>query len=137
MKIVSACLVGINCNYKDESSLCPKVVELVKQGKAIPVCPEQLGGLTTPRTPAEQKGDKVITKDGEDVTAEFEKGAQEGLKIAKLVDCDVAILKSKSPSCGAGKIYDGTFSKTLIDGDGTFAKLLKENGIKVLTEDEL
>ena len=137
MKIVSACLAGVKCNYKGGSRPCPKVVELVKQGKAIPVCPEQLGGLTTPRVAAEQIEDKVITKDGEDVTIEFERGAREGLKIAKLVGCREAILKSKSPSCGAGKIYDGTFSKTLIDGDGTFAKLLKENDITVLTEDEI
>ena len=137
MKIVSACLVGINCDYKGGSRLCPKVAELVKRGEAIPVCPEQLGGLTTPRTAAEQVGDKVITKDGEDVTVQFEKGAQEGLKIAKLVNCDGAILKAKSPSCGSGKVYDGNFSKTLIDGDGTFAKILKENEIEVLTEDEV
>lgn len=137
MKIVSACLAGVNCDYKGGSRLCPKVVELVKSGKAIPICPEQLGGLTTPRTAAEQVGDKVITKDGEDFTAEFEKGAQEGLKIAKLVSCDGAILKAKSPSCGIGKVYDGTFSKALIDGDGTFARLLKENDIEVLTEDEI
>lgn len=137
MKIVSACLAGINCDYKGGSRSCPKVIELVKQGKAIPVCPEQLGGLTTPRTAAEQSGDKVITKDGEDVTAQFVSGAEESLKIAKMVDCDGAILKSKSPSCGSGKVYDGTFSKTLIDGDGTFAKLLKENDIEVLTEDEI
>ncbi len=137
MKIVSACLAGINCDYKGGSRQCPKVIEMIRNGKAIPVCPEQLGGLTTPRTPAEQKADKVITKDGADVTAQFEKGAQEGLKIAKLVNCTGAILKAKSPSCGSGKIYDGTFSKTLIDGDGTFAKLLKENGIEVLIEDEI
>lgn len=137
MKIVSACLTGINCDYKGGSRRCPKVIALVKQGEAIPVCPEQLGGLTTPRVAAEQRGGKVITKDGDDVTKQFEKGAKEGLKIVKLVNCDSAILKARSPSCGAGKIYDGTFSKTLIDGDGTFAKLLKENNIEVLTEDEL
>ena len=127
MKIVSACLAGIKCNYKHEARSCQKVIELVKQGKAIPVCPEQLGGLTTPRTPAEQKDDKVFTKTGEDVTSQFERGAEEALKIALLADCDEAIIKSKSPSCGFGKVYDGTFSGKLIDGDGVFAKILKKN----------
>jgi len=137
MKIVSACLAGIKCRWDGEARPCQKVIELVKQGKAIPVCPEQLGGLTTPRTPAEQKEDKVFTKDGKDVTAQFERGAEEALKIAKLVNCDGAILKSKSPSCGSGKVYDGTFSGKLINGDGVFAKILKKNNIKVFTEKEI
>jgi len=137
MKIVSACLAGINCNYKDESRPCQKVIELIKRGEAIPVCPEQLGGLTTPRTPAEQKGNKVFRKDGKEVTAQFEKGAEEALRIAKLANCDEAILKSNSPSCGCGKVVDGTFSGRLIDGDGVFIKLLKKNNIKVFTEDEI
>ncbi len=137
MKVVSACLVGINCRYDGGSKPCQKVIELVKQGKAIPVCPEQLGGLTTPRVSAEQKDGKIITKDGEDVSAEFEKGAIEALKIAQLAGCDEAILKSKSPSCGCGKVYDGSFSGGLINGDGVFTKILKDNNIKVLTEEEI
>ncbi|MFC1756575.1 DUF523 domain-containing protein [Patescibacteria group bacterium] len=137
MKIVSACLAGIKCRWDDDARPCQKVVELVKQGKAIPVCPEQLGGLTTPRTPAEQKKDKVFTKTGEDVTTQFERGAKEALKIALFANCDEAIIKSKSPSCGSGKVYDGTFSGKLIDGDGVFAKILKKNNIKVFTEDEI
>jgi len=137
MKIVSACLVGIKCRYDGEARPCQKVIELVKQGKAIPVCPEQLGGLTTPRTPAEQKDNKVFTKNGEDVTAQFEIGAEEALKIALLANCDEAIIKAKSPSCGSCKVYDGTFSGKLIDGDGVFAKILKKNNIKVFTEDEI
>ena len=137
MKIVSACLAGVECDYKGGSRPCPKVIELVRGGKAIPVCPEQLGGLTTPRTAAEQKNDKVITKTGEDVTEAFKKGADEGLRVAKLVGCKQAILKAKSPSCGSKKVYDGTFTGTLIDEDGIFAKLLKKNGIKVFTEDEI
>jgi uncharacterized protein YbbK (DUF523 family) len=136
MKIVSACLAGIKCKYDGKASPCQKVMELVKQGKAIPICPEQLGGLSTPRTPAEQKGNKVITKDGEDVTKQFNKGAQETLKIARLKSCTEAILKSNSPSCGCGKIYDGTFSGRLVDGDGITTKLLKKNKIKVITENE-
>lgn len=137
MKIVSACLAGLNCDYKGGSRPCPKVIELVKKGKAIPICPEQLGGLTTPRTAAEQKDNRVITKVGEDVTKEFKQGAEEGLKLAKMIKCKQAILRAKSPSCGCGKVYDGTFTKTLIKGDGVFAKLLKDNGIEVFTEDDV
>ncbi|MDD5096707.1 MAG: DUF523 domain-containing protein [Candidatus ainarchaeum sp.] len=137
MKIVSACLAGATCRWDCSSKANAEVMELVASGKAIPVCPEQLGGLPTPRPPAEQKDGKVITKAGEDMTARFEHGANEALKIAKLAKCDEAILKSKSPSCGAGKVYDGTFSGNLVEGDGVFAKLLKENNIKVRTENEL
>ena len=137
MKIVSACLAGIKCRRDGEARPCQKIIELVKQGKAIPICPEQLGGLTTPRTPAEQKNNKVVTKDGKDVTTQFKKGAKEALQIAKLLNCKEAILKSKSPSCGSGKIYDGTFSGKLIDGEGIFTKLLKKNGIKAISEEEL
>jgi len=137
MKIVSACLAGIKCRWDGEAKPCQKVIDLVKQGKAIPVCPEQLGGLTTPRNLAEQKDNKVFTKDGKDVTSQFEKGAEKALKIAKLANCNEAIMKSKSPSCGSGKIYDGTFSGKLIDGDGVFAKILKKNNIKIFTEDEI
>ncbi|MBU2589614.1 MAG: DUF523 domain-containing protein [Nanoarchaeota archaeon] len=137
MKIVSACLAGIKCRWDGKARPCLKVIELVKQGKAIPVCPEQLGGLTTPRTPAEQKNDKIFTKDGKDVTAQFERGAEEALKIAKLANCNEAIVKSKSSSCGSGKVYDGTFSGKLINGDGVFAKILKKNNIKLFTENEI
>lgn len=137
MKIVSACLAGIKCRWDGETRPCEKIVKLVKQGKAIPVCPEQLGGLSTPRIPSEQKGDKVFARNGKEVTAEFQKGAEEALKIAKLVNCDEAILKSKSPSCGSNKIYDGTFSGKLINGDGVFVKILKKNNIKVITEKEI
>ena len=137
MKIVSACLAGIKCRWDGQAKPCQEVIDLVKQGKAIPVCPEQLGGLSTPRTPAEQKEDRVFTKTGEDVTAQFEKGAKEALKIALLTNCDEAIIKSKSPSCGSGKVYDGTFSGKLVDGDGVFAKILKKNNIKVSSENDI
>ncbi len=137
MKIVSACLAGINCRWDGKNSSCSKVIELVKNGEAIPVCPEQLGELSTPRTPAEQIGDKVITKYGKDVTSNFKKGAEEALKIAKQHKCKEAILKSKSPSCGCGQVYDGTFSGKLISGDGEFTKLLKKNNIRVITENEI
>ncbi|MCL5011477.1 MAG: DUF523 domain-containing protein [Candidatus Marsarchaeota archaeon] len=135
MKIVSACLAGVSCRWDGKYKTNELIVKLISEGKAIPVCPEQLGGLTTPRMPAEQRGNKVFTKDGREVTKNFVKGAEEGFKIAKLCNCKEAILKAKSPSCGCGKIYDGTFTGNIISGDGVFTKLLKQNGIKVTTED--
>jgi len=136
MKLVSACLAGIKCKWDGEAKPCQKIIDLVKKGKAIPVCPEQLGGLTTPRKPAEKKGEQVFTNDGDDVTSYFKKGAEETLRIAKLFNCDEAILKQKSPSCGCGKIVDGSFTGNLIKGDGITTKLLKENGIKVISEED-
>ena len=94
--------------------------------KAIPVCPEQLGGLTTPRLPAEQINDNVFTKDGKDVTAQFDKEAERAFKIASMANCKEAITKAKSPSCDCGKVYDGTFFGKLIAGDGVFVKILKK-----------
>ena len=135
--IVSMCLAGVSCNYKGETWPHQKVMDLVDQGRAIPVCPEQLGGLTTPRAPAEQLGGKVITKDGRDVTAEFAKGAQRTLLIAQQVGAEVAILKARSPSCGKGMVYDGTHTGTLVAGNGETAGLLIKNGIRVLTDEEL
>jgi uncharacterized protein YbbK (DUF523 family) len=130
-------LVGINCKYDGKSRICPKLVEMVKRGEAIPVCPEILGGLPTPRIPSEQKNDRVINKNGEDVTEQFNKGAEETLNIAQMVGATEAILKARSPSCGANKVYDGTFTHTIVDGDGVTAKLLKTHGIKVKTEEEI
>ena len=131
--IVSACLAGINCNYRGGSSENAEVAELVKKGRAIPVCPEQLGGLTTPRPPAEIKNGNVITNEGVDVTEAFRRGAAEVLMVCKKYNCKKAILKSGSPSCGCGKIRNGDFDGTLIDGDGITAALLKEHGIEVTT----
>jgi uncharacterized protein YbbK (DUF523 family) len=137
MIIVSACLADVHCRYDGGVKPCEAVIRLVAEGKAIPVCPEQLGGLPTPRLPAEQIGDKVIPKDGMDVTAEFKRGAQEALKIAKLVGAKTAILKARSPSCGSGKVYDGSFSGRLVDGNGVFAYMYKEEGLEVKTEEEI
>lgn len=137
MKIVSACLAGIKCRWDGNAKPNQKVIDLVKQSKAIPICPEQLGGLTTPRMPAEQKGDKVFTKDGKDITINFEKGANEVLKFTQLFNCKEAILKSKSPSCGVGVIPDGTFSGKLIEGDGITTSLLKKEGIKIISEEDI
>ena len=132
--------------WNNESKPCKKIIDLVKQGKAILVCPEQLGGLKTPRIPQEIQGGtgedvldgkcKVINKNGEDVTQQFIKGAKETLKIAKLAGAKKFIAKSKSPSCGCGTTYDGTFSGTLIKGDGVTAAFLKRKGINVVTEKE-
>lgn len=137
MIIVSACLAGINCKYNGKNNLSKKVAELVAQGKALPVCPEQLGGLSTPRVPAEIVGEKVINKNGLDVTDNFITGANETLRIAQLAGCKKAILKESSPSCGLHKVYDGTFRGIKIRGKGVTAKLLLNNGIEVLTEDEI
>lgn len=131
MKIVSACLAGIECRFDCKSKTNIQIVEMIEKGEAIPLCPEQLGGLSTPRTPAEIIGDKVIDKNGIEVTKQYHHGAKEALKIAKLAGASEAYLKSKSPMCGADQIYDGSFSSNLIEGDGIFAKLLKENGIIV------
>ncbi len=137
MIIVSACLANLRCRYDGAAKPCDEVIRLVSEGKAIPVCAEQLGGLPTPRAPAEISGDRVIREDGVDVTDAFSRGAQEALKIAKLVGAKSAILKARSPSCGSGKIYDGSFTGKLVDGDGVFADLCKNNGMDVKTEEEI
>ncbi len=136
-KLCSACLLGVRCRYDGKSKPNEKVLNLADEETLIPVCPEQLGGLPTPRVAAEQKDGKVVTKDGLDVTDNFERGAQQVLELAKIYGCKEAILKQRSPSCGCGQIYDGTFSGTIIEGDGVTAKLLKENGISVKTEEDL
>jgi uncharacterized protein YbbK (DUF523 family) len=135
--VVSMCLAGVLCNYKGESTPCQRVIDLVDQGKAIPVCPEQLGGLPTPRTCAERLGDKVIARDGTDVTEEFEKGALRTLRIAQQTGAEVAILKAGSPSCGKGLIYDGSHTGRLTEGNGLTASLLMDHGIQVFTEEEI
>lgn len=137
MKIlVSACLLGCCCRYDGKSKADERVLALGKCHTLIPVCPEQLGGLCTPRLPAEIQGDKAIRKDGADVTAEYKKGAREALRLYQLLTCDAAILKARSPSCGKGVIYDGTFSGTLAEGNGITAALFQESGLPVFTEDE-
>ncbi len=135
--LCSACLLGVRCAYDNEIHSSKKALELVDEENLIPICPEQLGGMETPRTAAEINDDQVITKDGENVTEPFKKGAREVLKIAKLLGAKKAILKQRSPSCGCGQIYDGTFSKNVISGDGITTRLLKENGIEVISEEDL
>ena len=135
--LVSACLLGAACTYSGGDNLCPQVAAMAQDHALISVCPEQLGGLPTPRTPAERQGDRVVTKDGRDVTEAYLRGAQEALKLAMLFGCDTAILKARSPSCGARAIYDGSFTGTVVPGDGVTAELLQASGIRVLTETEL
>jgi uncharacterized protein YbbK (DUF523 family) len=142
MYLISACLGGVNCRYDGKNSENQLIMKLIKEGKAILVCPEELGGLPTPRPSCELVVNedgirKVITKCGEDKTEEFLKGAEETLNLAKKHNIKMAILKAKSPSCGVNKIYDGTFSGKLIDGNGLTAELLLKNGINVITETDL
>ena len=134
--LVSACLLGTDCKYNGGNNFNKKVSYLADRHTIIPVCPEKLGGLPIPRPPAEIKCGRVINKDGEDVTKAFITGAEAVLKIAKKYDCKIAVLKANSPSCGSGKIYDGNFNKTLISGNGICAKMLIDNNIKVLTEND-
>ncbi|WP_419780770.1 DUF523 domain-containing protein [Maridesulfovibrio sp.] len=134
MYIVSGCLAGLCCRYDGGDNADERVMQLVAEGKAIPVCPEQLGGLTTPRPPCEITDGKVMSNEGADVTESFIRGAEEALKLAKLAGSNKAILKARSPSCGIGKIYDGTFNGNLIDGDGLFAAMLRKEGFKLETE---
>lgn len=135
--IVSACLLGERCRYDGQSKPCHNLDKLKDKYNFIAVCPEVIGGLKTPRNPSEICGDKVMDKEGNDNTIAYLKGAEKTLEIAKENNCKMAILKAKSPSCGKGKIYDGTFSKKLVDGNGVTAKLLTQNGVVVLTEDEI
>jgi len=135
--LVSACLLGIKCRYDGKSKKNKKVLKLAKKKILIPVCPEILGGLPTPREPAEKRKNRVITKSGKDVTEYFKKGAKEVLKIAKILKIKKAILKQRSPSCGSGQIYDGTFSGRVIKGDGVTTALLKKHKIKVISEEDL
>ena len=137
MKIlVSACLLGVRCRYDGKSKPHPAVERLLEQHTLIPVCGEILGGLPTPRVSAERQGARVVTADGCDVTAAYRRGAEEVLRLAERYGCKAAILKERSPSCGSGRIYDGTFTGTLTDGWGVTAELLRDHGICVIGESE-
>ena len=135
--LVSACLLGVSCRYDGKSKPHPAVLALQGQHQLIPVCGEIFGGLPTPRSPAERVGDRVQTEDGRDVTQEYHRGAEEVLALARRLDCKVALLKERSPSCGTGEIYDGSFTHTLTAGDGVTAELLRANGIAVFGESRL
>ncbi|MCF2652076.1 DUF523 domain-containing protein [Anaeromassilibacillus senegalensis] len=135
--LVSSCLLGCACRYKGDDCKNEKILKLAKEHVLLGVCPEQMGGLETPRDPSEIVGDKVLSCAGRDVTAQYQKGAEAALYLAKLNHVDFAILKAKSPSCGKELIYDGTFTGNKVPGNGVTVSLLLENGIPVYTEDEL
>lgn len=135
--LVSACLLGTACRYDGRSKTDAAVTALLERHTLIPVCAEILGGLPTPRVPAERQGARVVTRDGRDVTAQYRRGAEEVLHLARLCGAQAAILKERSPSCGSGEIYDGTFSGALTAGWGVAAELLRANGLRVLGESQL
>lgn len=135
--LISGCLLGLCCRYDGDSKPIDKIYLLKEKYYLVPVCPEQLGGLSTPREPSEIIGDKVVSKVGTDVTAQYQKGAEEALRLARLFGCKKALLKERSPSCGFGKVYDGSFSGTLRDGNGVAAALLSKNGIAVFGESQI
>lgn len=148
MKLISACLLGIKCAWSgDERYQDGRALELARRESLVPVCPEQLGGLATPRPPQEIQGGggedvldgrrRVLNKEGVDVTGEFIQGAEETLKIALKLNIREFIGKARSPSCGCGQVYDGSFSEKLVSGDGVTTALLKRNGIKVINLEDL
>ena len=138
MKIlVSSCLLGENCRYKGDNCKNEKVLALKDEHELIGVCPEVLGGLSTPRAPSERVGDKVLSSEGKDVTENYRAGAEAALEIAKREKVDYCIFKAKSPSCGCWKIYDGTFSGKLVEGNGETSELFLKNGCSIKTEESL
>ena len=132
--VVSACLAGCKCRYDGKDNLCPKVKQLVDEGRAVTVCPEVMGGMTTPIIPSERKEGKVINSNGDDNTAYFVRGVEKSIEVVKEHNIKKAILKAKSPSCGNKYIYDGTFSKTLVEGKGMLAEKLTELGLEIYDE---
>ena len=134
--LISACLLGEACRYDGLSKPLPadRLAALRKRFELIPVCPEQAGGLPTPRVPSERRGERVVNRAGQDVTAQFRRGAAEALRLAEENGCRRALFKERSPSCGSGAIYDGSFTGTLIPGDGVAAEALKAAGVEVIGE---
>ena len=134
--LISACLLGFECKYSGGSNKLSdeRIAALKAEYRLIPVCPESAGGLPTPRDPSERLGDKVVSIKGKDVTREFNKGAETALWLCKHYGCKKALLKRSSPSCGGETIYDGTFTGTIIAGQGVTAELLRRNGVEVMGE---
>jgi uncharacterized protein YbbK (DUF523 family) len=135
--LVSACLLGTCCNHEGGHSRRAAVAALAETHRLVPVCPEACGGLPTPRPAAERVGDRVLTADGHDVTAAYERGALAAVDLAQAVGATKAVLKARSPSCGSRQVYDGSFTRTLRDGEGTTAAALRAAGIDVCSEEEL
>lgn len=134
--LISACLLGFECKYSGGSNKLPeeRIAALKEKYRLIPVCPETAGGLSVPRAPSERLGSKVVSSEGKDVTAEFTKGAEIALRLARRYKCKEALLKRNSPSCGGEYIYDGSFSGTLVPGQGVTAELLRAWGLNILGE---
>ncbi|HWR41264.1 MAG TPA: DUF523 domain-containing protein [Patescibacteria group bacterium] len=134
--VVSACLAGVACRYNQSAFPCAAVLRRMEAGGVLALCPEVLAGLPTPRPPAEQQGECICTIDGQDVTAAYRLGVEKAMQRVREQKCGEAVLKSYSPTCGSGMVYDGTFSGRLVAGDGLFALRLKQEGIRVYTEAE-
>lgn len=134
--LISACLLGVECKYSGGSNALPEetIEKLRTRYRLIPVCPETAGRLPTPRDPSERLGERVVSCRGADVTAQFKKGAEAALTLARRYGCTTALMKEHSPSCGSGLIYDGSFSGKLVKGDGCAAELLKAAGVSVVGE---
>lgn len=135
--VVSACLAGEHCRYDGGSNPSLAVIRLVEAGLALSLCPEQLGELPTPRAPCEYRGGKILSRDGEDCTAAFQCGVERALHMTHDAGSTIALLKARSPSCGADGIYDGTFSKRLVSGQGLWANALRQAGLCLYTEEQL
>lgn len=135
--LISACLIGDKTKYDGKSNYNPKIQDLLEKYELVPFCPEVEGGLSIPRDPSERRNEKVITKEGRNVTKQFEKGAELALNICQYLGIRLAILKENSPSCGVNKIYNGKFENKLVPGSGVTTELLKRKGIKVISEEEI
>ncbi len=135
--LVSACLLGLRCRYDGQSKPSAAVLALGEKHTLVPCCPEQLGGLPTPRSPSEWRGERIVNRAGEDVTAQYLRGGEEAVKLARTLGCGSAVLKERSPACGSREIYDGSFSGVLLPGEGSAARALRAAGIPVCGESEL
>ncbi|PID26951.1 MAG: purine-nucleoside phosphorylase [Candidatus Cloacimonadota bacterium] len=133
MVLVSSCLVGINCRYDGKNSKNEEFASMVESGEAVAVCPETAGGLSTPRKPCEIREGRVFNIEGEDLTENFVKGGNLTLELCKIFNIEKCYLKSNSPSCGCGTVYDGTFTGKKIEGNGITAEILLKNGIEVIS----
>ncbi|MGN1002168.1 MAG: DUF523 domain-containing protein [Oscillospiraceae bacterium] len=137
--LISGCLLGLSCRYDGGAKPMDedKLKALMEKYELVPVCPESLGGLPAPREPSERRGYRVFSRTGADVTENFMRGAEQALYLARLFGCQAALLKERSPSCGSGSVYDGSFTGTLTQGDGIAAEVLKANGIRVYGESQI
>lgn len=135
--LISACFLGQNCKYNGGHNSIPAVKALQERFECVPICPECLGKLPIPREPSERAGNRVVSRSGMDVTAAFQKGAEECWQIAQKEGCRLALLKERSPSCGFGMIYDGSFTGTVIPGNGVTAELLYKNGVAIYGESQI